>query len=113
VNITDYPPLLTAKQTAELLQTSTWTVYEKVRRHELPALHMGRAVRIPRDAVLEHLAQPVEQPDPNLTVLRRELERNKRKKVCPQPSTGPGTRTIAGATFWFFADHSASAVNTG
>jgi putative molybdopterin biosynthesis protein len=40
--------LLRVNEVAVLLRVGRWTVYELIRRGELPALRIGRLVRVPR-----------------------------------------------------------------
>ena len=49
--------LLTAQEAAELLKVKKTTVYEMVKRGELPAVKLGKQVRIPGDD-LKRLTQP-------------------------------------------------------
>ena len=46
------PPVLRAPQAAALLDISTDTLYEAVKRGEVPALRLGRCLRFSRDAIL-------------------------------------------------------------
>ena len=49
----EFPPLLTIRQTARLLQMSTDTVYELANKRKLPgARKIGGSWRINRDSVL-------------------------------------------------------------
>lgn len=43
--------LLTCKEAAEDLKLNTETVRVLCRRHELPCIHIGRSLRIPREAL--------------------------------------------------------------
>ncbi len=43
--------LLRVDEVAALLRVGRWTVYELIRRGELPALRIGRLVRVPRHAL--------------------------------------------------------------
>ena len=45
------PLLLTVAETAILLRLGRTKVYELIATHQLPALHLGRAVRIPLEAL--------------------------------------------------------------
>lgn len=56
-DLADLPPALDVGTVAELLGVSRWAVYEAVKKGELPALHVGRAVRIPRRPLLELLGE--------------------------------------------------------
>lgn len=56
--------LLTVKETAEMLRISPGTVRRHVASGKLPAVRIGRSIRIERDAVF-HIVEPV-QVDPDL-----------------------------------------------
>ena len=47
--------VLTVEEAAELLRISRTTAYEAVRRGEIPALHIGRRLLIPVQAILRLL----------------------------------------------------------
>ena len=49
--VTEPPLLLTVAEAAALLRISRNAAYELVSRHELPALRLGRTIRIPRHAL--------------------------------------------------------------
>ena len=46
------PPVLRVPQVAELLDVGTDSIYEAVKRGEIPALRIGRCLRFGRDAIL-------------------------------------------------------------
>jgi excisionase family DNA binding protein len=48
----DLPPFLTAQETAAWLRVSVWAVYDAVNAGTLPAVRVGRAIRIPRHVVV-------------------------------------------------------------
>ncbi|MGH7867236.1 MAG: helix-turn-helix domain-containing protein, partial [Candidatus Dormibacteraceae bacterium] len=48
--------VLRVEEVHELLGISQWTIYEMIRRRELPALRIGRLIRIPRPALEEWIA---------------------------------------------------------
>jgi excisionase family DNA binding protein len=48
----DLPPFLTAQEAAAWLRVSVWAVYDAVNAGTLPAVRVGRAIRIPRQAVV-------------------------------------------------------------
>lgn len=54
----DLPPFLTAQEAAEQLRVSRWAVYDAVKAGTLPAVRVGRAIRIPRHAVASTPADP-------------------------------------------------------
>lgn len=59
------PDVLTAAEVAERLRVSEWLVYELARRGELPARHLGRCWRFPRQAFeswLEARPEQIELP---------------------------------------------------
>ena len=61
----DHPILLTVPETARLLRISRNLAYDLVARGELPAVRLGRVIRIPRgelDDWLERAAVKSEQP---------------------------------------------------
>lgn len=41
-------PVLTVPEVADALSVSRWTIYDRIRRGEIPVVHVGRAKRIPR-----------------------------------------------------------------
>lgn len=53
----DLPPYLTVTEVAALLRIGRSMAYDMARRGELPAIHVGRVVRIPRDALLRWLKE--------------------------------------------------------
>ena len=46
------PPYLTVMEVAALLRIGRSMAYDMARRGEIPAINIGRVVRIPRDALL-------------------------------------------------------------
>lgn len=48
----ELPPFLTAKEAAAHLRVSVWAVYDAVRAGTLPAVRIGRVIRIPRHVVV-------------------------------------------------------------
>lgn len=56
------PEFLLVDEVAALLRVSSMTIYRLVKRRELGAVKVGDSIRIPRAAVEEYLAQPV-QPE--------------------------------------------------
>lgn len=51
MSLAEHPDVLTVAQVAGVLQVSDWTVRRLVAEHELPALRLGRSIRIPRTAL--------------------------------------------------------------
>ncbi len=49
------PPLLTVEQTVRLTQLGRATVYEALRRGDLPSVRVGRRVLIPTAALMRRL----------------------------------------------------------
>lgn len=47
--------LLTVPEAAKLLRISRNLAYELVAQHEIPSLRLGRAIRIPRHALVQWL----------------------------------------------------------
>ena len=46
------PPFLTPKEAASRLRVSIWAIYDAVAAETLPAVRVGRSIRIPRHAVV-------------------------------------------------------------
>ncbi len=55
VTLDTAPDLLTVPEAAALLRISRNAGYEAVRRGELPAIHSGRSVRVPKAALLARI----------------------------------------------------------
>ena len=55
--MTDGPMLLTVPETARLLRISRNLAYELVARGELPAVRLGRVIRIPRSELDDWLGR--------------------------------------------------------
>jgi excisionase family DNA binding protein len=54
VSLTSQPCVtMSVGETADLLGISRWLAYEQIQRGELPALRMGRRLRVPVRPVLE------------------------------------------------------------
>ena len=51
----ELPLLLRPKEAAQLLGIGTQTVYQLARAGEIPVLHIGKSVRIPRKALVAWL----------------------------------------------------------
>ncbi len=49
--LADLPDVLTVAETAKFLRLGRNTVYEAVRRHELPSVRIGRRLLIPKHAL--------------------------------------------------------------
>lgn len=59
VSLSDYPPVLTARQAADILQVSSKTICELCRVGALAGRKVGRLWRIPRPALAEFLSNEV------------------------------------------------------
>ncbi|GEB45717.1 hypothetical protein MTE01_16620 [Microbacterium testaceum] len=53
----EYPPILSARDLADVLGLNSKTVYEYLQSGELPAYHIGSKWVIVRDEVVEHIAR--------------------------------------------------------
>ena len=53
--LTNYPPVLSVKQVAEILAVSQNTAYAIVRSKQIHSIRVGRSYRIPLDAVIKYL----------------------------------------------------------
>lgn len=61
LTLTNAPDVLTVEQVAELLRISRGTAYEGVRTGEIPAVRVGRTIRVPRVRLAELLGAEVER----------------------------------------------------
>ncbi|WP_372379014.1 helix-turn-helix domain-containing protein [Curtobacterium luteum] len=57
-----YPPILSARELAEILGLNNKTVYEYLQNGDLPAYHIGSKWIIVRDEVLEHIQSTSNTP---------------------------------------------------
>lgn len=57
------PPLLTVRQTADLLGLSRSAAYRAVERHELPAIRLSGRIRIPAVQLLTLMGLPIDDLD--------------------------------------------------
>ena len=53
--LTNYPPVLSVKQVAEILAVSQNTAYALVRSKQIHSIRVGRSYRFPLDAVIKYL----------------------------------------------------------
>ncbi len=53
--LTNYPPVLSVKQVAEILAVSQNTAYALVRSGQIHSIRVGRSYRISLDAVIKYL----------------------------------------------------------
>jgi excisionase family DNA binding protein len=51
----DGQAVFNVEELAEILRTNTWTIYEAIRRKEIPVVRIGRVIRIPRPVIEEML----------------------------------------------------------
>jgi len=51
----DGQAVFNVEEFAEILRTNTWTIYEAIRRKEIPVVRIGRVIRIARPVVEEML----------------------------------------------------------
>lgn len=59
LGLQEYPPVLTVRQAADILQVSTKTICELCRIGALAGCKIGRLWRIPRPALVEFLSGEV------------------------------------------------------
>ncbi|MDE6579200.1 MAG: helix-turn-helix domain-containing protein [Ruminiclostridium sp.] len=52
-----YPEALTVKETAEILRVCTKTIYKIINSGELPAVKIGREMRIAKSNIIDYLRQ--------------------------------------------------------
>ncbi len=78
MNLSDLPDVLTVDQAAEVLQVSTWSVYDLVKRKQLHSLRVGRLVRITKPELMRFVGVP---------------EREKAGPTAGSPITTLATRT--------------------
>jgi len=60
---TTQPLLLTVAQTAKVLNLGRTKIYELMKRGELPAVHVGKAVRFPYTALQQWVEQQASKHD--------------------------------------------------
>lgn len=54
-NLQDLPPILTVPEVARVLRIGRNRAYRLVREKKIPAFHLGRSPRIPRDALVDYI----------------------------------------------------------
>lgn len=54
-NLRSYPDALTVKEAAEILRVCTKTVYKIINSRELPAVKIGREMRIAKSNIIDYL----------------------------------------------------------
>jgi len=89
------PVLLTVPEAAEVLRVNVHTVYELVRTHGIPHTHLGRAIRIPRDALRQHIESP--HPVSEASYIPPQLSLA-RPRVQVQSTAAGGRAAAAGAS---------------
>lgn len=52
-------PVCKVAEVAELLDCSRWWVYDRIARHQIPVVEVGRAKRVPRVWVEQYIAGEV------------------------------------------------------
>jgi excisionase family DNA binding protein len=57
-----YPPILSAKDVAEVLGLNSKTVYEYLQSGEIPAYHIGSKWVIVRDEIVEYISSTANTP---------------------------------------------------
>ncbi len=86
------PLTLTVADVCGLLRVNRNTVYELVRTNAIPHTHLGRAIRIPRDALRQHIENPHPISEPAYVPPQLQLARPR-----VQVTRAPGRVTAAGA----------------
>lgn len=54
-DLLDLPPVLTVPEVAKILRIGRNRAYRLVKEKKIPAFHLGRSPRIPRDALVEYI----------------------------------------------------------
>jgi excisionase family DNA binding protein len=80
----DLPVTLTVREVCQVLRLSRNAVYELVRTNGIPHTHLGRAIRVSRDALRQHIESPHPVSEPTCTVPQFQLARP-RVHVRTQP----------------------------
>ncbi|MCL6548974.1 MAG: helix-turn-helix domain-containing protein [Alicyclobacillus sp.] len=71
----ELPVTLTVREVCQVLRLSRNAVYELVRTNGIPHTHLGRAVRVSRDALRQHIESPHPVSEPTCTVPQFQLAR--------------------------------------
>jgi len=53
----DLPPVLSIPEVADILKVASGSAYRLVNSGQLPCIRIGRAIRIPRRAILDFLGE--------------------------------------------------------
>ena len=64
--LAELPPVLTVDEARRVLRIGRRQLYRAVARHDVPALKVGRSIRIPRSGLEALLSQPAEGSDSTL-----------------------------------------------
>lgn len=62
----ELPPVLTVDEARRVLRIGRRQLYRAIARHDVPALKVGRSIRIPRSGLVAWLSVSVEGRDPIL-----------------------------------------------
>lgn len=60
----DTPAVLTVEEAGKLLRIGRSAAYEAVRRGDIPAIRVGRLLRVPRHRLMALLGEPVNESSP-------------------------------------------------
>ena len=63
VMLAELPAVLTVEEARRVLRIGRRQLYQAIARHDVPAVKIGRSIRIPRSGLEAWLAQPVEVRD--------------------------------------------------
>ena len=66
VMLAELPPVLTVDEARRVLRIGRRQLYQAIARHDVPALKLGRSIRIPRSGLEAWLAASLEGRDPIL-----------------------------------------------
>ena len=64
--LAELPPVLTVDEARRVLRIGRRQLYRAIAKHDVPALKVGRSIRIPRAGLEAWLAASVEERDPIL-----------------------------------------------
>jgi excisionase family DNA binding protein len=64
VLLAELPPLLTVDEARRVLRIGRRQLYRAIAKHDVPALNVGRSIRIPRSGLEAWLAASVEGREP-------------------------------------------------
>lgn len=95
--------LLTVPEAARLLRVSRNLAYELVAQRQIPALRLGRAIRVPRHALLEWIARSADTPFAGQYAVAARSARTRTSDTAPASlarrqgwwSASIGTSTVA------------------